>query len=146
MKNTLVDIVRKARENFMSEDDAKKLANSFEEEAKKTLEAYLQEHPNAAFSATFTFFIDFSHLDVINHKCKIDSMDVWSTIPKHYEPLDPEKSKTVYVSDDEGDRLQDGLQTRALKKFFRELENRGYSIGYDDGTEIPIVVYFSVGG
>ncbi len=144
MKNTLVGIVRKARENFMSNEDSKKLADSFEEEATKTLEAYLQEHPNAAFSATFTFFIDFSHLDVINHKCKIDSMDVWAkNNPKQYEKLDPEE--TVYISEDQADLFQDGLKTRALGKFFRELEDRGYSIGFDDSTVIPIVVYFSVG-
>ena len=143
MKDTLVSIVRKARENFMSEDDAKKLADSFEEEATKTLEEYLQEHPNAAFSATFTFFIDFSRLDVINHKCKIACMDVWSkNHSSSYEELDPEK--TVYVTEDEGDMFEDGLKTRALVPFFRELENRGYSIGFDDSTEIGIVIYFVV--
>lgn len=144
MKNALVDIVRKARDNFMSEDDSKKLADSFEEEAKKTLKAYLHEHPNAAFSATFAFFIDFSHLDVINHKCKIHSMDVWAeNNPKQYKKLNPEE--TVYVSEEEVDLMQDGLLTRALGKFFRELEDRGYSIGFDVDTVIPIVVYFSVG-
>lgn len=144
MKNTLVSIVRKARDNFMSEDDSKKLADSFEEEATKTLEAYLQEHPNAAFSATFTFFIDFSHIDVINHKCKIASMDVWAeNTPTHYEKLDPEE--TVFTSEEEAALFQDGLKTRALGKFFRELEDRGYCIGFDRDTEIGIVVYFTVG-
>ena len=142
MKNTLVGIVRKARENFMSEDDAKKLADSFEEEATKTLEAYLQEHPNAAFCVTFAIYMDFSHLDVINHKCKIRAVDVDSDVVS-YEDLDPEKN-LLYPSTDEQDKFEDGLKTRALKKFFTELRDRGYSVGYNDSND-EAVVYFTVG-
>lgn len=140
MKNNLVTIVRKARENFMSEDDAKKLADNFEEEAAKALETFLQEHPNAAFSLVFEFSIDFNCIDVINHKCKVDDVNVWSK-PHYYEKVDPD-GNAVFPDESEVDEW-DGLKTRALIKLFKELEDRGYNIGYEKDVSPNIAIYFT---
>lgn len=141
MKNNLVTIVKKVRESFMSEDDAKKLADNFEEEAAKVLETFLQEHPNAAFSLAFEFFIDFNCIDVINHKCTVNDVDVCSRLHS-YEKVDPE-GNAIFPDKSETDEW-DGLKTRALKKLFRELEDRGYDIGYDKDTSPNIIIYFTV--
>ena len=138
--NRCVDVVLRAREKLLSEENAKKLADNFEEEASKALEKFLLTNPNETFNTTFELAIDYSMLDFVTHRCPVYEVNTAVPVDK-LEPFNLENPQFEHVTSDENSSWYD-IHTSSLKWFISEIIQRGYNVGFYTGTDL--VVYIKV--
>lgn len=142
-ENICTNIICNARKTFMSEEDAKKLADHFEKEVSQSLKTFLEQHPTAAFNVGFAFYIDYDNIDFAHHKCQITEIFTW---PRQIEreSLNLENPQVTSPSESQAQDVEDGIRTSSLKLFFTELLNRGYNIGYSTDEDVHIHIYINL--